>query len=77
MDKFGYILVEVDGAKDALVYADGTLRADHVPAKLLLHEGTHSVEVRKGGQKFAANPREVKLMAGSPAMPVQLQFSPA
>jgi hypothetical protein len=77
MNKFGYVWVQVDAAKDARVYVDGTLRVDHVPAKLLLSEGTHTVEVRKDGVKYAQNPREVAVAANSPAKPVELVFAAA
>jgi hypothetical protein len=81
MDQFGYIWVEVNtsggAAKDAWVYVDGTLRVDHVPAKMLLSPGAHSVEVRKAGVKFAQNPRHVKVAAGSPAKPLPLVFAAA
>lgn len=77
MKQFGYVWVEVDGAKDARVYVDGTLRVDHVPAKLLLSEGAHQVEVRKDGQSFGANPREVRVAPGSPDKPIQLRFTAA
>lgn len=80
MHHFGYIWVEVEkgggAAKDARVYVDGTLRVDHVPAKLLLSEGTHQVEVRKDGLQFRDNPRVVKLVANRPSKPLRLAFAP-
>jgi len=75
--EFGYVWIEVEKAKDARVYVDGTLRVDHVPAKLLLSPGEHQVEVRKDGVTFGNNPRDLKLAAGSPAKPVQMVFSAA
>jgi hypothetical protein len=75
MPSYGYMWVEVDGAKDARVYVDGTLRVDHVPAKLILREGGHEVEVRKDGQRFGKNPRSVQLPAGGPDKPLKLVFA--
>jgi hypothetical protein len=77
MKQFGYVWVKVDGAKDARVYVDGTLRVDHVPAKMLLSEGSHQIEVRKDGVAFAKNPRQVKVAAGSPDKPLPLEFAAA
>jgi hypothetical protein len=78
MNQHGYILVEVkrggSDVGDALVYVDGTLRSDHLPAKLMLSVGEHEVEVRKAGAAIERPRRSVKVVPNDPATPQAVVF---